>query len=705
MPEPRHRSLPLAALAAWWVVAFALVAFSPPWQLAGTARRAIDGVLVVLVSIGLAVLLRPAVPDRWRRRIGWASAIAAPAITVYACEAGGIRSLAHVAAALATLGTITALGARATWIATAALVCTSTAAVAIRGDVLPGEDIAYAVVIACSVTVLPSLYIRRSTARQAVRTLAELPSFGTPPSLPAVREATGQGTRSGATGVREDDGVRSHADTLGRYLRQVKDTLGAEDAIYWRAPIPGGTLVPAAWATGEARRLRDDLRLGRDLVPVLQARRVALFDRGGDGTMAAVAVPGAAGAIGVVTVHGPSADVESPVLSAWLPRFAEQLGILDQLLETQAEYSRQTRQSSAVLDASQAFQKHRDEESLGQVVVDSALKVTGGTRAALVRWLDQEDTGTITHLTEEHHLVRGAAIDRDSHVARLCRAGLPQVWEDARAVEDEAPVYARLRPVATVGSLAVIPLRVGTRTTGAIVVEGDRVGDVLVREVRNLRLLAQLAAESLETVRHIAEATRRAQTDHLTGLMNRGAFDEALRRAIAEADRYGRTVGLIVCDVDHFKRVNDVYGHDAGDEVLKAVAGSLTAGVRDVDVVARYGGEELVVLLVQSDLAATWEVADRLRAAIEAKTITVGERLLRVTASFGVAAYPETARLGDELFGQADKALYQAKREGRNCVRFARPLQPPRVDPPPPEEREPWREQGWTPPDDAPGIG
>jgi diguanylate cyclase (GGDEF)-like protein len=108
--------------------------------------------------------------------------------------------------------------------------------------------------------------------------------------------------------------------------------------------------------------------------------------------------------------------------------------------------------------------------------------------------------------------------------------------------------------------------------------------------------------------------------------------------------------------------------------VLRSIAASLATVVRGVDLVARYGGEELVVLLGKADVAMAWEVAERMRAAIEAKTIGVGEHLVHVTASFGVASYPETARLGDELFPAADKALYAAKREGRNCVRFARPL-------------------------------
>ncbi|MCU0627236.1 MAG: sensor domain-containing diguanylate cyclase [Gemmatimonadaceae bacterium] len=674
----RDRSIPRtwqhAALVGWWSLALVLVAVArghlfAPLSLAARVACQVAGVLVALG--GVTLLVRCTVREATRRRVGTVAAAMAPVCALFAIDTDGVRSVAFVLAAVCVLGTIVALGARATWIGTAALVLVSTLGLALRGDAVPMADIAYALAIVGAVTVLPAVSMLRSAERETVRMLEELPSFGV--------TATSAGGDAVTGGVRERDGhdLRMEADALGRYLRQVRDTLGASDAVFWRAPVPGGALAPQARATGEARRLRDDVRLGRDLAPVLQASRVALLDRGAQGMLAAVAVPGAAGSIGVLSLHEPRAAMGSELLSRWLPRFSDNLGLLVQLLETQAEYSRQTRQSAAVLDASQQFQKHRDEEALRQVVVDSALRVTGGARAALVRWTEETDSGVVTNVTAGHHLVRGVGIGRDSLVAQLCRAGLPQVWEDARRVEETAPVYAALRPVVDVESLAVIPLRQANRTTGAIVVEGHGVGDVLVREVRNLRLLATIAAESLETVRHIEQAQRRANTDALTGLLNRGAFDDALRREIAEADRYGRPVGLIVCDVDHFKRVNDLFGHDAGDEVLKAVATSLTAGVRDIDLVARYGGEELVVLLVQSDLAHTWEVADRLRAAIEGRTIPVGDQLLRVTASFGVAAYPETAHLGDELFPAADRALYEAKREGRNCVRFARPLSLP----------------------------
>jgi diguanylate cyclase (GGDEF)-like protein len=183
--------------------------------------------------------------------------------------------------------------------------------------------------------------------------------------------------------------------------------------------------------------------------------------------------------------------------------------------------------------------------------------------------------------------------------------------------------------------------------------------------------LAAVAAVSLETVWEIEEVTRRARTDQLTGLANRRHFDEQLGRMLGEADRYGHPVSLIMADIDHFKKVNDTFGHDAGDLVLKRVAATLQEGVRTVDVCARFGGEEIALLLPQTDLAGATDVAERLRAAIERRVTNYKGSEIRVTASFGVSTYGETVRSRDAFFLSADRSLYQAKAEGRNRVKSA----------------------------------
>jgi len=218
----------------------------------------------------------------------------------------------------------------------------------------------------------------------------------------------------------------------------------------------------------------------------------------------------------------------------------------------------------------------------------------------------------------------------------------------------------------------VLPLaRADIGVIGAIVIESDVHDTLTRREVENVSLLGVIAARSLETAWEIEEEWRRARTDQLTGLYNRRHFDEQLARIVADSLAHGSPASLIVADVDHFKRVNDTYGHEAGDAVLKSVARVFLDCLRAEDVCARYGGEEIAILLPETSVERAQEVAERVRKAIAGKPVRHGDRTITVTASFGVAGYPESTALRDALFPAADRALYEAKGAGRNQVRIA----------------------------------
>jgi len=636
----------------------------------------------ILVAGGIAVLLLPSTTDARRRAIGYASSLLAPFAALLAVATFGPQSTAFVAACVCALGATVATGWRGVFIGVTGVSVICFIAPLIAGVPLSWSDVGYGLVVLVTVTALPVVYIMRSLQRGTMKTLAELPAFAASASVNDVAlELPSALVDARSLAESEAVEVQTRTEALARYLRQVRDTLGVTDAVYWRANRAGTSLSPVAWASDAGARWENGHHaLGGELLAVKSAARVALFDRADEGTVAAVNVPGPAYTSGVLSLHAPKLGVAHAVLARWLPRFADNLGMLAQLLETQAEHSRQNRQAQSLLQASQSFAQQRTVSTLGQSICDSALTVTGATRASLVRWYPETGTGVIQSVTAGHHIEQGSPVSADSLVGQLCAAGLPQVWEDAQQLEQVTPVFSAGHIVSGLGSLSVVPFKQAGAVSGAIVVESDAVGGVLLRDMRNVRLLAAVASVSLDTVWQMEEATRRSRTDPLTGVANRRAFDEALARAVAEADRFGHNVGLVVCDVDEFKRVNDLYGHEVGDHVLRSIAASLSTNVRGVDLVARYGGEEFVMLLGKADVAMAWEVAERMRASIEGKTIGVGEHLVHITASFGVASYPETARVGDELFPAADKALYAAKREGRNCVRFARPLNSEPVD-------------------------
>lgn len=178
-------------------------------------------------------------------------------------------------------------------------------------------------------------------------------------------------------------------------------------------------------------------------------------------------------------------------------------------------------------------------------------------------------------------------------------------------------------------------------------------------------------SQELDTIREsLNQAEQRANTDAVTGLANRGAFEEFLRSAQIQAMEGGLPLSLLMIDIDHFKRFNDDYGHGVGDQVLRLIATSFRDRLRENDLAARYGGEELVGVLPGATLAVCEAVGERIRRAIEECRLTrrsTGEALPGVTVSIGIAQF----RLGEsatQFVERCDKALYLAKRTGRNRV-------------------------------------
>ncbi len=191
---------------------------------------------------------------------------------------------------------------------------------------------------------------------------------------------------------------------------------------------------------------------------------------------------------------------------------------------------------------------------------------------------------------------------------------------------------------------------------------------------RQRRWLESLVAQrTQDLVMANAELERLASFDALTGLYNRRRFEEAANAEIDRARRYGRPFSLLLIDLDHFKQVNDTRGHNAGDAALRQAARTLTEAVRTTDLVARYGGEELAVLLPETDAEEAWRVAERIRLAVGGTPVTHEGDIFTITASLGGAQYSIEDDGLARLIGRADAALYRAKQGGRNRVMFTDP--------------------------------
>jgi diguanylate cyclase (GGDEF)-like protein len=206
-----------------------------------------------------------------------------------------------------------------------------------------------------------------------------------------------------------------------------------------------------------------------------------------------------------------------------------------------------------------------------------------------------------------------------------------------------------------------VPLSTGPKTLGAaLVVRGE--GEPFAEEERRLaEMIATQAAMALQNA-------RLATTDALTSLNNRRYFEQALAFECERARRTGRPLGLLIADVDHFKRFNERFGHPAGDEVLRQVAGTMANQLRRTDIVARIGGEEFAAILPEDDLGAATVAAERLRQAVELRPPLwfEGVELPPVRMSVGGASLSGDAVTPAGLIRAADDALRQAKRAGRN---------------------------------------
>jgi diguanylate cyclase (GGDEF)-like protein len=214
----------------------------------------------------------------------------------------------------------------------------------------------------------------------------------------------------------------------------------------------------------------------------------------------------------------------------------------------------------------------------------------------------------------------------------------------------------------------------GGETVGAISI-ARRGSDFTLEQCDLLAYLTTQTAVSLEKADLHRRISRQAITDELTGLSNVRHFHELLDQEIERARRFNNNIGLVMVDIDNFKQVNDTYGHPQGDLVLKEVARALQQQSRDIDYPARYGGEEMSVILPQTNIDGAAMLAERMREAIEELEVRRldGQGVLKMTASFGVASLPGTAAEKRYLIAVADEALYRAKHGGKNRVERATP--------------------------------
>ncbi len=677
-PVIRARLVRFVPVGVAWSVCFLLLFRSRAHLLVpseGVVWIALATLLCVIGAVGYVVRYR--MPRIVRQDFArWIAVAAAPIFSVSAA-AGGLASPAAILPAGVVLAVAWKRGAREAGLA--ALI----AVVALASlDLLLGRSpfAAGALISAAAIStvgILP-LWVSRRTeteTRRARQRLERVEVFlrDRPPTPRGTSVVASDLRKSAQDASREADAVEQ-MEILDRYLRDARDALGADEVVFWRWHSSADALRATAWSTeGALAPTHFRLEEWGSLVQWSAEGDVVHCDE--QDVLAHLATGPVAdegkllGAISATNARGFVLSREE--LRERIARTAAHVAQLHALLEHRGEHHRLRRRGDALLRAVQQIQAHTSTESLARGICQTALDITEGATATLVRWDAALSAGVVETASAGAEVLRGQKVTADSLVGDSCLRGTPLVLEDARRLPRSGAIYGPADAVGPVGSLGVVPLVREARILGAVVVTGVNPDPHLQADLRNVSLFAAVAATSLEMAWQIEEVSRRASTDQLTGLSNRRYFDEQLHRVLAESDRSGLSAALIMADIDYFKRVNDNFGHEAGDAVLKHVAAVFLEQVRAIDICARYGGEEIALLLPQTDLAGAIELAERLRRAVAAKTAVYRGREIPVTSSFGVSSYPQTARTRDTLFPSADKALYDAKGAGRNCVKAA----------------------------------
>jgi two-component system cell cycle response regulator len=232
--------------------------------------------------------------------------------------------------------------------------------------------------------------------------------------------------------------------------------------------------------------------------------------------------------------------------------------------------------------------------------------------------------------------------------------------------DKDIPVFTRQIKLKGIESILVLPLICADEAIGTFTVASARPRFFGKDKREMLGVIANQVAVSVKNAELYRAMETMATTDGLTGLFNHRTFQERMSDLLGRAERQSGRIAFLLTDVDHFKKVNDTYGHPTGDQVLKRVAAVCRQQVRKIDVAARYGGEEFAIILDGTDLGGARQLAERIRTEVEKQQFTSDKGPFRCTLSLGIAAYPDDGRDAKTLIAHADQALYHAKRSGRN---------------------------------------
>lgn len=468
-------------------------------------------------------------------------------------------------------------------------------------------------------------------------------------------------------------------EALTRALELARRATDAHEASLWRRDADGRTATRLGWAAAPGapeppevveleghpfawailEQVHVHVRRGKRDLPTPWATEMLLVPVDVPEGVLSLAYPG-------VTPPG----AEPVALEA-----GQGLGTLLSLLELRRGARRTQAGIDALYEAVRVLPGELEMEKFAAKLAEAVRAGTGAAGVAVVLGPGDAGPGRVVHVaTDEGREPRlpPSVGDGDSRVSLAMKHGVELSYPDLRREREKTPLFGpREQWEALPRSAAFLPLAAEGRTLGAVVAWDPEPGRFGERELDLLRRICSVAPLPMRSATRYEAVERRASTDSLTGLANRVTFETRFAAQAVYFERYARPFSVVMLDVDFFKKFNDTWGHEAGDKVLKQVAEVMRNTVREVDLPARHGGEEFVVLLPETNLRAAAEAAERLRRAIEAKAVIWNGRPLSVTVSLGVASCPDCVGAPGEMLAAADAALYRSKAGGRNRVSMA----------------------------------
>jgi diguanylate cyclase (GGDEF)-like protein len=367
-----------------------------------------------------------------------------------------------------------------------------------------------------------------------------------------------------------------------------------------------------------------------------------------------------------------NAEMEEPALQM-VRGFALQLSLVMEKQHLQAGIQEKVRELQVVQEASRQFLSCLEPEQLFEAVLGEARKITGARKGSLMLAGNGEGELAVKAVSGmTGNVVQKLRVRSGQGVAgRVFATGDPIVVRD---IETDTRFGRKNRPRYATRSFLSLPISMDGRIVGVLNLSDKLDGEIFCEEdlhlLQTIATQATIAIERTNYYTQSQELRRISITDSLTGLLNRRYFQERLAEEVDRATRHGKPLSLMMIDVDHFKAFNDTHGHPAGDKILVMIARCLREGVRTIDVVSRFGGEEFAVILPETRKEEALEIGERLRLEVESVYFP-GEETMpgsRLTVSLGVATFTEDARDLKGLIQKSDRALYQAKAQGRNRI-------------------------------------